>query len=198
MKCWQLLQKCRDSDCCDFQSELSEVNRSWGVRSLRGSPAGDGVSVHWVAEVLRMELICLGSSEKNFLIIFLYSPLNSSFMQSFDYQRMQIFIQALLEENTILVQNSEILLYSECSFAPWKFLGGVREPGASACRLCSQQHPVLSCVLLAGSFTPLLSASWWVCAGCRWGLAFVHRTSVVSNNTPCPFGTSLCRLVLLL
>lgn len=40
-----------------------------------------------MAEVLRMELICLGSSEKNFLIIFLYSPLNSSFMQSFDYQR---------------------------------------------------------------------------------------------------------------
>jgi len=69
-------------------------------------------------------------------------------MQSFDYQRMQIFIQSLLEKDRILVQNSEILLYSECTSAPWKFLGGVREPGASACRLCSQPRPVLSCVLL--------------------------------------------------
>lgn len=86
-------------------------------------------------------------------------------MQSFDYQRMQIFTQALLEENTILVQNSEILLYSECSFALWKFLGGVREPGTSACRLCSQPHPVLSCVLLGGvlqSFvlSVLMSLCW--------------------------------------
>lgn len=86
-------------------------------------------------------------------------------MQSFDYQRMQIFIQSLLEKDRILVQNSEILLYSECTSAPWKFLGGVRESHLVRAASAASHVPSWAVCSWVLSFGPLFSASWWVCAG---------------------------------